>query len=201
MKKSETKFLNSVLAIGMFLVFAGFLIFAGFAGKYASFSFLILPLVFFISGLVFLYIYMAFSRTAFKLFCGLEFTFFGIFSIFIINKIFPFSMAEGWPVCILITAISLFFSGISSSRKPALYYAFPAIFLLLLGIVMLLFSFDIIKISLGQLMLFIGPIIIVLCGIFLILLFLHRKTILEMLPESLCDEIKKEQIFEESSDE
>lgn len=198
---SETKFLNTVLAIGMFLVFAGFLIFASFAGKYAPFLFLVLPLIFFISGLIFLYIYMAFSRTPFKLFCGLELTLCGIYSIFIVDKIFLFSMEKGWPVFILITALSLFAAGISSGKRPALYYTFPALFLLFLGIVMLLFSFKVIKISLRQLMLFVGPAIIVLGGIFLILLFLHRKTILDMLPESFSDEIKNEQSFEESSEE
>ena len=80
-------------------------------------------------------------------------------------------------------------------------YDLPAISLFSLGMIFLLFSFDVIKMSLSRLALLICPLTLILAGTFLVILFFHRKSLLEILPEDMSKELKDEPNFTDSEEE
>lgn len=192
MKNTSSKFLNSILALGMFLVFVGFLLVLAFAGTRPNFAAWSLPVVIFVAGLVDLYFYIAFVRQAFKLFLGITLSLYGVFTLFIAFDLFPVGISQLWPVMVLIASISLFIAGRTTGKKFALNYDFPALALFFLGGLFLLFSFDIIKMSFNRLALLLCPIVFIGAGLFLIILFFHRKSILEILPEEVTKELNEE---------
>lgn len=192
MKNTSSKFLNSILALGMFLVFVGFLLVIAFAGTRPNFAVWSIPVVVFLAGLVDLYFYIAFVRQSFKLFLGLNLSLYGIFSLFIAFDLFPAGISQLWPVLMLISALSLFIAGRTTGKKFALGYDFPALALFVLGIIFLLFSFEVINISFSSLTLLLFPFVVMGAGLFLILLFFHRKSILEILPEDVIKELNEE---------
>ena len=73
--------------------------------------------------------------------------------------------------------------------------------LLGLGIVFLLFSFDVIKIPLRSLAVFIYPGILILAGAFLVILFFHRKALLDILPEEVSKELNTEPNFSDNEED
>ncbi len=201
MKKPNYKFLNSILAVGMFFIFAGVVMAFAFSGTRSDFLGWIIPAAIFLAGLVDLYLCIAFSRTPFKLFVGLIFSLYGIFSLILVFKLFPADVAQLWPVYMILASISLFSAGRTTGRRFSLAYDFPALVLFVLGIFFLLFSFDVIKISFRRLSLFIWPLFLILSGAFLILLFVRRKSLLEILPEDVSNELNNEPNFTDTDEE
>ena len=94
MKKPDYKILNTILAFGMLLLFAGILVILGFAGQAEKALWSILSIVVSLAGLSFLYIFFVFSRTSFKFFVGLEFLLNGLFLFCISRNIFPLGLKE-----------------------------------------------------------------------------------------------------------
>ncbi len=197
MKKPESKFLNSILAVGMFFIFIGILLVLAFAGNSPDFAFWSIPVVIFFTGMVFLYSYIAFSKTPFKLFVSLCLSFYGVFSLMLVFQLFLVGVEKLWPVFVLLTSVSLFAAARSTKKIFTINYDLPALLLFVLGSIFLLFSFDVIKIPLGQLALFICPVTLILAGTFLVILFFHRKSLLEILPENMSEELKSEPNFSE----
>lgn len=201
MKNPGTKILNSILALGMLFIFLGVLLTLAFLGSSPDFATWSIPVVIFLAGLVDLYIYIAFSRSSFKLFLGLGLTFFGIFSLLLACKLFPSGLESLWPVYALLTGLALAIAGRTTGKRFTLNYDFPALVLLGLGIVFLLFSFDVIKIPLRSLAVFIYPGILILAGAFLVILFFHRKALLDILPEEVSKELNTEPNFSDNEED
>lgn len=201
MKKPGTKLLNTILALGMFLIFVGVLLSLAFAGRSPNFVVWIIPIVIFLSGLVILYSYIAFSRSSFKLFSGLCLSLYGIFSLVLAFDCFSVGLEKLWPFFVVITAFCLFVAGRTTGKVFSMNYDLPAISLFSLGTIFLLFSFDVIKMSLGRLSLLICPLTLILAGTFLVILFFHRKSLLEILPEDMSKELKDEPNFTDSEEE
>ena len=79
MNKSDKKNLNVILAAGMSLIFFGFIFLLLIAGTVPDVTSMILPGLFFITGLINFYAYLAFKKYAFCLFLAVRVCFFGIF--------------------------------------------------------------------------------------------------------------------------
>lgn len=199
--KPGYKFLNSILALGMFLIFLGVLMVLAFAGDSPDFAVWILPGAVFLAGLIDLYFYIAFSKVPFRLFLGLNLTFYGIFSMIFVYNILPFGIDKLWPVYMFLTGLSLSIAGRTTGKRFTLTYDFPGIILTVLGIVFLLFSFDVIKISLSRLAVFLWPVLFILAGAFLIVLFLYRKSLLDILPDDMSAELNDEPNFSDADNE
>ena len=95
-------------------------------------------------------------------------------------------------------SITLVIAGRCTGKRFAVSYDFSAIVLFVLGIIFLLFSFEIIKKPLNELAFIILPFILILSGIFLVILFLQRKSILEILPEDISDELNDDKELDDS---
>lgn len=191
MKKPSVKILNTILAIGLLFIFVGFLFIVGFSDYAGIFVYSLFPIIICFAGVVFLYIYMGFSKTPFKLFVGLALTLNGIFWLIITRKLITLSSKDLWPVFVIITAASLFIAGRTKCKKFIFSYDLTALILLLLGSEFLLFSLGIIKFSFSQIAVISAPIILILSGIFLVVLFFKRKSILEILPEDVSKELSE----------
>ncbi len=119
MKNLNEKHLNAMLAVGMLLMFSGILAMVGFMGNNEQVLLSVLSAMISLAGFVFLYIFLGFSRTSFKLFMGLLFSINGIFLFVSARELLPLSLKKLWPLMILFTSISLFFAtqGIIATEK------------------------------------------------------------------------------------
>ncbi len=202
MKRPSVKVLNTMLAFGMLLLFVGVLFLVGFAGAGQKLILSTISILLCLAGLSFLYIYVAFSRTAFKLFAGLSLLLNGFFILCENKCLFPLGFGSLWPVMILLISVALFAASRTKSKKFNINYDFTAISLFVLGIFFLLFSLDIIKHSLSQVMMLLLPIIFILSGIFLLVLFVQRKALLDMIPQEISDKfISDDDDVEEETEE
>lgn len=195
MKKPGVKFLNAILAFGMLLIFVGVMLTLAFAGESPNFASWSIPVVIFFAGLAVLYSEIAFSQSPFKLFLGLNLSLYGIFSLVLVFDFFSVGLEALWPFFVVLTALSLVIAARTTGKVFAINYDLPAISLFVLGIVFFLFSFKIIKIPLSRLALLICPLILILSGTFLVILFFHRKSLLEILPEDMSEALKSEPNF------
>ena len=193
----NSKVLNSALAIGMALFFLGYLLILGFAGDYVSVAISILPALLFLTGLVFLYVFMVFSKTPFKLFTGLCLTLYGMFSMLLASSVFPYSIKNLWPVYLYLTAIALGFAARATGKKFSVGYDLLSIIFLVIGTIFLLFSLKVIRISFKAFMLALGPVALLVGGVILIVLVVCRKNILNMLPENISSQFSEEEQPEE----
>ena len=200
MKKPGVKLSNTILAFGMLLIFAGVLLALAFAGKSPDFASWGIPVGIFLAGLAILYSYIAFSRSPFKLFSGLTLSLFGIFSLVLVFDCFSVGLEKLWPFFVILTALSLLIAARTTGKVFAINYDLPALSLFALGIVFLLFSFNVIKMPLSRLALLICPLTLILAGTFLVILFSHRKSILEILPEDMSKELKNEPNFTDTEE-
>lgn len=200
MKKISQKYLNTILAVGMFLMFLGILIFLGFFGQNEDVLWSVLSIIMSLVGVIFLYVYIGFSKTSFKLFVGLELFLNGIFLFIEAIKIFPLGLQELWPCMLVLSSISLFVASRAKGKKIHLSYDYTAILLLVLGVFFFLFSLGIIKRTFNDVMVILLPILFILSGIFLVILFLQRKSLLKMMPKNLSSELKEEN-FEKNESE
>ncbi|MDE6244555.1 MAG: hypothetical protein K2M50_02740 [Treponemataceae bacterium] len=199
MKSRNGKILNLILAFGLLCIFIGVLILVcltGTSGKFSTSIFLILVCL---AGLSFLYIYIGFSRIPFYFFIGLDFTACGLFWFIIKRNIIPASPEQLWPFLMIITGVCLFVTGRTKKQHIVLYYDLPAVFLVILGIIFLLFSFDIITASFSVISLVACPVILIVAGIFLVILFLKRKALLEILPDEISDGLSENSDFADIS--
>lgn len=200
MKKPSVKLLNTILAFGMLLIFVGVLLALAFAGKSPDFVSWGIPVVIFLSGLIILYSYIAFSRSPFKLFSGLSLSFYGIFSLLLAFDCFSFGLEKLWPFFVVLTALGLLVAARTTGKVFAINYDLPALALFLLGIIFLLFSFNVIKMPLSRLALLICPLTLIFAGAFLVILFFYRKSLLEILPEDMTKELKDEPNFADNEE-
>lgn len=200
MKKPGVKLSNTILAFGMLLIFAGVLLALAFAGKSPDFVSWGIPVGIFLAGLAILYSYIAFSRSPFKLFSGLSLSFFGIFSLVLAFDCFSVGLEKLWPFFVILTALSLLIAARTTGKVFAINYDLLALSLFILGIVFLLFSFNVIKMPLSRLALLICPLTLILAGTFLVILFFHRKSLLEILPEDMSKELKNEPNFTDTEE-
>lgn len=198
MNKSDKKNLNVILAAGMSLIFFGFIFLLLIAGTVPDVTSMILPGLFFVTGLINFYAYLAFKKSAFRLFLALTLSLYGIFSALIEYSVITVPLDKIWPVYVLVASITLVIAGRCTGKRFAVSYDFSAIVLFVLGIIFLLFSFEIIKKPLNELAFIILPFILILSGIFLVILFLQRKSILEILPEDISDELNDDKELDDS---
>lgn len=201
MKTPDTKGLNTILAFGMLLLFAGVIFLVGFAGAGRALMLAVVSVVLCLAGLVFLYIYVAFSKTPFKLFAGLSLLLNGFFLLLENRSLLPFDLKSSWPVMIILVSIALFAASRTKDKKFKLSYDFTAIALFVIGVFFLLFSLDVIKHSFSQVMMLLLPIIFILSGVFLLVLFVQRKALLEMIPTELSERFMEEENEEEFEEE
>ncbi len=201
MKKPDLKYLNTMLAFGMFLMFAGILVLLGFFGKNEDILGTVLSVVVMLAGLVFLYVYIAFSRTPFKLFAGLALFFNGLFLFLIAINIFSLGFKKLWPFMILIVSLSIFASSRTKKKRFSLSYDFTAVLLFAIGIFLLLFSLGVIKHTFGEVMLILLPVIFILSGFLLVFLFFKRKSLIKMMPEKFSERFEDEENFEDDDGE
>ena len=123
-----------MLAFGMLLLFVGVLFLVGFAGAGQKLILSTISILLCLAGLSFLYIYVAFSRTAFKLFAGLSLLLNGFFILCENKCLFPLGFGSLWPVMILLISVALFAASRTKSKKFNINYDFTAISLFVLGI-------------------------------------------------------------------
>ena len=187
MKSRDGKILNLILAFGLLFIFVGILILICFAGSSDKSSISIFSILVSLAGLSSLYVYIGFSRSPFYFFIGLALTTCGLFWLIVKRNIIPATPEQLWPFLMIITGLCLFATGRTKRRHIVLYYDLPAVFLVILGIIFLLFSFDIITASFSLISLLAGPVILIAAGIFLVILFLKRKALLEILPDEILD--------------
>ncbi|MCR5494718.1 MAG: hypothetical protein K6F15_03695 [Treponema sp.] len=193
----NTKNLNLILALGFVLIFTGFIFTLCLIGRTPDFSSLIVPDILFIAGLLNFYLYLAFKKNAFRFFISINLTLYGIFSSLLVYQVINVSFSEIWPIYIFITSLSLFIAGRKTGKFFSINYDFPAISLFIIAVVFLFFSLDIIKISFTRLALMMCPLLLILGGIFLVLLFFHRKSLLEILPEKFSEELNNDSDIED----
>lgn len=198
MKNKEMANLNAILAAGMALIFIGFIFLLFVAGSVPEITAMILPGVLFLAGFVNIYIFLAYKKSSFRLFLALTLTLYGIFSALISYSVIKVPLNQVWPVFMLIASVTLFIAGRFSGKRFAVSYDFPAMMLFVLGIIFLLFSMGIIKKSFNEIAFIILPLFLIVAGIFLVILFMQRKYILEMLPEDLSRELDDDSEIEES---
>lgn len=189
MKKPNVKILNTILALGMLLIAAGFFFILCCAGTNPGLSVSLVPGVLLLAGMVDLYIYIAFKATPFRLFLGLDLCSFGVLSFILIFFNIPVEISVLWPIYVLLTAISLFVAGRTKGKKFSINYDLSALIMAAFGILFFLFSCDVIKISFSQLTLYAFPVILICGGVCLMLLFVRRKRLLELLPEEMSKEL------------
>ncbi len=184
----------------MLFLFAGILVLIGFFGKTEGLLWNLLSVAVSLSGLVFIYIYVAFSRTSFKLFMGTMLSANGMFLLANVRRIFPLGFEKLWPVMILIVSAALFAASRTRRNRFNFAYDYTAVFLFAIGIFFLLFSLGIIKHTFSQVMVYLLPMLFIFAGVFLILLFLHRKALLKMIPPEIYSKFEEE-IYEEEGGE
>lgn len=194
----NTKYLNMILAAGFLLIFTGFILSLCMLGETPDFSSLIVPDLLFLAGFTNLYIFIAFKKSNFRFFLALTLTLYGFFSSLLVYQVVKVPFAQIWPVYILMTSFSLFIAGRRTGKKFAINYDFSSLLLFVIAIIFLLFSFDIIKLPFAQLALMVCPVILILAGVFLVLLFFQRKSLLEILPEALSEELNNDSEIEDS---
>lgn len=194
------KYLNVILAAGFLLIFTGFIFTLCLVGKTPDFSSLIVPDLLFLAGFTNLYIYIAFRKSTFRFFLAVTLTFYGIFSSLLVYQVIKIPFARIWPVYIFIAAVTLFASGRSTGRKFSLEYDFPALCLLVIAVIFLLFSLDVIEIPFARLAIMMCPVFLMFAGVFLVLLFFQRKSLLGILPEEISEELSSETEIEEDVD-
>ncbi|MBQ1628206.1 MAG: hypothetical protein II098_03480 [Treponema sp.] len=193
MSKKNMNFMNLILAVGLGLIFLGFVLILCFAGSLPPFSSLILPDGLFIAGFANLYYFLAFKKSPFRLFLSISLSMCGVFASLLVYGVLPLSIKELWPLFIIITSAALFVSGRYNGGSFAISYDFPAVALFILGGLYLLFSLGIIKVPFKTLALMSCPIVLIAAGLFLIILFLRRKALLEILPEEISDAFNKDE--------
>lgn len=198
MKKTDSANLNAILAAGMVLIFIGFIFLLCVAGSVPEITSLALPGILFLAGFVNLYIFLAYKKSSFRLFLALTLTLYGIFSALISYSVIKLSLEQIWPIFVLIASVTLFVAGRFSGKKFAISFDFPAIILFVLGIIFLLFSLDVIKKSFSEMAFILLPALLIFAGIFLIILFFQRKSILEILPDELSRELDDDSDMEDT---
>lgn len=201
MKKLSSKMLNVLLAVAMLAIFMGIFLILGFSGDFAPFALTALPVAIFFFGLVFLYVFMAFSKTSFKLFMGLLFTMTGLLGLLMADNIVCIPFKQTWPSFVVITGLALLAVGCSTGRKHSMNYVGPAVLLIVTGLLLFLFSFKVIKMPLRQFMIFAGPVLLVVGGIVLVVMVLRRKSIIELLPDEVTEKLLKEADADEEVEE
>lgn len=175
MKIRSTKFLNTLLAVGLILILAGFLLLTGFSKKQGDTSSDVWPVLILITGVVVLYLKTALKKGAAMLFCGAFLSASGIFLELLNRQILPFTMKQWWPVIVVFSGISLLGSGWFKYRKMYIAYTFPAFLLIVLGGFFLFFSFDIIRMSFRSFVSVFGPLGLIFCGALMVSLFAYQR--------------------------
>lgn len=100
------------------------------------------------------------------------------------THLIPWTMEEAWPLTMLFISISIFIIGKINNKRINFAYGFSAVFLLISSLVFSLFSFDVISFSFSQIVKFFVPVFMILGGAFLIILFIHRQKINDILKSS-----------------
>nr|MDE5898540.1 hypothetical protein [Treponemataceae bacterium] len=104
-------------------------------------------------------------------------------------------------IAMVLTGLSLFLTGRIKSRKMVLKYVFPAGMLCALGAIFLFFSFGVVTVPFSQFALLLAPLLLIASGIFLIVLFFQRKSLLELLPDEVSEEFDGGMRAAETADE
>ncbi|MGP1368623.1 MAG: hypothetical protein ACTTKX_05130 [Treponema sp.] len=189
MKKTGGKLINTLLAAGMLFVFIIFLFSFGFAGSEAAFLLKLFPVIIFMCGLIFLFIFVRFSRTSFKLFTAVLFLTCGFYSALLIDKNIPLDFSKGWPIFLILASLSLFIAGRLEKRRSSFTFDFPSVVLLVIGIVFSLFSLRLSNLPFEKAAAFAFPVLIGAACMILIFLFVKRKEILKILPKEISDDL------------
>ncbi|MEE1210950.1 MAG: hypothetical protein UHO11_00515 [Treponema sp.] len=197
MDKKNVKSLNVGLAVGLGMIFIGFILILCFAGTVPHLSVLILPDFLFLAGFANLFYFLAIKKSSFRLFLALTLTLCGVFASLIAYKVIPLSLKQMWPVFIMITGVCLFISARFRHASFSLSYDFSALMLILIGLLFLLFSLGVVTAPFRTIALFSGPLLLILGGIFLVILFLRRKALLEILPHEISDALNKDDDMED----
>ena len=197
MDKKNLKSLNISLAIGLGMIFIGFILILCFAGTVPHLSVLILPDFLFLAGFANLFYFLAVKKSSFRFFLALSLTLCGVFASLIAYKVVSLSLKQLWPVFIMITGVCLFVSGRCSHKSFSLSYDLSALVLVFIGLLFLLFSLGVITVPFRTIALFSGPLLLILGGIILVILFLRRKALLEILPHEISDALNNDDDMED----
>lgn len=189
MKKTGGKLLNALLAAGMIFVFVLFLFFFSFSDTNAALFLKLLPVAVFLCGLIFLFIFIRFSRTSFKLFTAILLLTCGFYSAILMDNEIPLGFSQGWPVFLILASLSLFTAGRLEKRRSSFTFDFPSSALFAIGILFSFFSFGLSWIPFEKAAVFAFPVLAVNGCLVLIFLLKKRKELLKILPKEISDDL------------
>ncbi len=184
MKNKNRQVSNIILAFGSLLMFIGFTTFLLAISVENQIAEYIMTALVLFAGICFMYLYVAFFRKTFHFVSGLSLILSGILFMLIKTHLIPWTMEEAWPLTMLFISISIFIIGKINNTRINFAYGFSAVFLLISSLVFSLFSFDVISFSFSQIVKFFVPVFMILGGAFLIILFIHRQKINDILKSS-----------------
>lgn len=174
---------NTLLAVGISCIILGALMLVmRFAS--ASFSFVSGVNVFaIIAGGVLLYLCATTIHRAWTIFLG-SFLILNGFFIFVVKLgVLPVGFRQLWPFIAILSAISLFFSGIYKFKRIVAVYFVPSLVLVFLGVFFLQFSLHIIKVPIRIFAAMWWPLLFIFVGIGLLITFFYiqhtKKAVLE----------------------
>ncbi len=115
------------------------------------------------------------TKASFFIFLGLVCFFNGILGLLISTRAIPFTFKQLWPLCVILTGVSMFLASMFYTHRIRSVYLFPSIVIVVLGGCLLPFSLHLIKDSLSAFVLKWWPAILVAVGIVLIILFIAQQ--------------------------
>ena len=176
MSTINDKTLKIMLALGIFCLLAGVFLLICFVTDTFDGVELITPLTILISGAVFLYVSLAIKKNFWFTFLGISLLLNSFLILISETGILPWSLAQIWPVIVIISGISFIAASIIFNRKLPISVWVPSFVLMFLGVLFLLFSTDIITIPFRQIAAKWWPAIMILIGVGLIVLYWYLKS-------------------------
>lgn len=176
MSTINDKTLKIMLALGIFCLLAGAFLLICFVTDTFDGVELITPLTILISGAVFLYVSLAIKKNFWFTFLGISLLLNSFLILISETGILPWSLAQIWPVIVIISGISFIAASIIFNRKLPISVWVPSFVLMFLGVLFLLFSTDIITIPFRQIAAKWWPAIMILIGVGLIVLYWYLKS-------------------------
>ncbi len=134
------------------------------------------PALFIAAGEILLFVTFVFTRGAVNFFCGIYSVILGIAMLIIKTQLPDFEIIKAWPLAVVVSGLSLSFTGIYKTKRILTFYDFPAAGLTGIGIIFLLFSMKIFKSEFKTVLQKFWPMILIFFGLVLVLVFLIQQS-------------------------
>ncbi len=164
-----------ILIVGLVFVLAGTNLLVALLSPLDDFTFLILPSILLIVGIVILYFALLGKRRLFPILIGLLLFSAWLFCLLALAEVIPYTIEEFWPAMAILAGVMLVPIAFIRYGFLPITFLLSAIVLSSLGILFLLFSLDVIKMSFTEFASIWWPALIIVSGIALICLFFFTR--------------------------